>query len=116
MGFYIQYKFNRPVGFLENRIRSLREQCEMKGEWIATILDVTRSYYYKMESGKHPFNDRHLAVLADIFNVPIEELQDLRTMDNIVKASGYYKNPDRPEKAISLIRKVNEYFERNNSL
>jgi DNA-binding XRE family transcriptional regulator len=59
---------------LGTNLKKLREQNNLTQEQLATIIGVSRTQYTKYESSTHEPNIRRLILLADYFNVSLDEL------------------------------------------
>lgn len=64
---------------LEQNLRDLREDADMKQGDVAAILSITRQQYQLYESGKREIPVHHLVTLCRYFGVSADYLLDLPT-------------------------------------
>ena len=58
---------------IEN-LRKLREKNDLKQEYIAKILGITKSQYSRIENGETTLSLDKAILLADLYNITIDEL------------------------------------------
>ncbi|HOO27834.1 MAG TPA: helix-turn-helix transcriptional regulator [Lachnospiraceae bacterium] len=59
---------------VQERIRSLREDNDLKQKTVANILDISQQVYSGYETGKHELPTRHVMILADYYKVSTDYL------------------------------------------
>lgn len=62
---------------LNEKIKSLREDRDLKQKEIAKILNTSTQYYQKYEKGLHPLPTNHLKTLCEYYEVSADDLLDL---------------------------------------
>ena len=60
---------------IEN-LKKLREKNELKQEFIARKLGITKSQYSRIESGETTLSLDKAIILADLYNVTMDELRN----------------------------------------
>lgn len=59
---------------LQERIKNLREDNDLKQATIADVLGISQQVYSGYETGKHELPTRHLVLLADYYKVSTDYL------------------------------------------
>lgn len=59
---------------IQERVKSLREDNDLKQKTIADVLNISQQVYSGYETGKHELPVRHLMVLADYYKVSTDYL------------------------------------------
>ncbi|GAB6393795.1 MAG: helix-turn-helix transcriptional regulator [Bacteroidales bacterium] len=67
------------------RIRQLREQCQLPQRKVAEALDIDGATYCKIERGERRAKKEHLSILADILHADREELLTLWLADQVAE-------------------------------
>ena len=62
---------------ISERIRSLREDADLKQETVASYLEITRPQYSLYETGKREFKLEHIRRLAIYYNVSADYILGL---------------------------------------
>lgn len=97
--------FNKKLGL---RIRELRLARKIKQGELADKLNMERSNFTKIESGKHRPNDENLEKIAKILDVEIKDLFDFEHKnskeDLITQINQKLKsNPDKIEEIYKIV-------------
>ncbi len=59
---------------VQERVKSLREDNDLKQKTVADVLNISQQVYSGYETGKHELPTRHLMVLADYYRVSADYL------------------------------------------
>ena len=68
------YLIIRWWGYLQNRIRDLREDSDLNQQQIADAIGITQRKYSYIETGTQPLTDELLVKLANYYKVSIDYL------------------------------------------
>jgi transcriptional regulator with XRE-family HTH domain len=66
------------------RIRQLREQCQLPQRKVAEALDIDSATYCKIERGERRARKEHLSILAELLQADREELLTLWLADQVI--------------------------------
>jgi transcriptional regulator with XRE-family HTH domain len=69
--------------FIE-RIKQLREECQLPLRKFAAALDIDSATYWKIERGERRAKREHIAIIAEILQADFEELLILWLADQVV--------------------------------
>jgi len=69
--------------FIE-RIKQLREECQLPLRKFAAALDIDSATYWKIERGERRAKREHIVIIAEILQVDPEELLILWLADQVV--------------------------------
>jgi transcriptional regulator with XRE-family HTH domain len=75
-------KITGQMTFTE-RIRQLREQCQLPQRKVAEALDIDSATYCKIERGERRARKEHLSILAELLQANREELLTLWLADQV---------------------------------
>lgn len=92
---------------LPNKLKELREQCELPQRKVAAALDIDTATYCKIENGNYSPRKEQVIQLADILNANQDELVKLWLADKITIIAESEK--DIAPEALKL---VNENYKR----
>lgn len=68
---------------LPNKLKELREQCELPQRKVAAALDIDTATYCKIENGNYSPRKEQVIQLADILNADKDELVKLWLADKV---------------------------------
>jgi len=74
------------------RIRQLREQCQLPQKKVAEALDIAGATYCKIERSIRRPSKEHLSILVDILHAYKEELLTLWHADQVAAVVAYEQN------------------------
>ncbi|WP_347099655.1 helix-turn-helix transcriptional regulator [Staphylococcus ureilyticus] len=66
----LKEKYLKP----KTKLRKLRRSEEFTTEYLASLIGLQRRQYEQKEQGKYPFNDYEMEILANTFNVKVEDI------------------------------------------
>lgn len=66
----LRERFLKP----KTKLRKLRLSEEFTTEYVASLIGLQRRQYEQKEQGKYPFNDYEMEILANTFDVSIEDI------------------------------------------
>ncbi|MFI3546909.1 helix-turn-helix transcriptional regulator [Mammaliicoccus sciuri] len=66
----LRERFLKP----KTKLRKLRLSEEFTTEYVANLIGLQRRQYEQKEQGKYPFNDYEMEILANTFDVSIEDI------------------------------------------
>lgn len=58
------------------KIKKIRESRGLKQSFVASELGISRQWFAKLEQGKKPLSKLQKEKLSQIFNVPLEKLNE----------------------------------------
>lgn len=77
-----------------DRIRFLREKSELPLRKVAAALDIDPSTLSKIERGERSASKEMIFTLAELFNVPVIELNVIFLSDRVAGELMYEENPE----------------------
>lgn len=83
-----------------DRIRELRQECQLPQRRLAAALDIDTATYCKIEKGERKAKKEQVLIMADIFHIDSNELLTLWIADKVTDAIG--ENKTVAQKAISI--------------
>lgn len=66
----LKEKYLKP----KTKLRKLRLSEEFTTDYVANLIGLQRRQYEQKEQGKYPFNDYEMEILANTFDVSIEDI------------------------------------------
>ena len=55
-------------------LKEIREERGLSRAQVAAKIDMSERHLYRLENGQSPVRRIHLAALADVYEIPVEEL------------------------------------------
>ena len=83
-----------------DRIRELRQECQLPQRRLAAALDIDTATYCKIEKGERKAKKEQVLIMADMLHIDSNELLTLWIADNVTDAIG--ENKSVAQKAISI--------------
>jgi transcriptional regulator with XRE-family HTH domain len=66
------------------RIKQLREECQLPLRKFTTALDIDSATYWKIERGERSAKREHIPIIAEVLQVDAKELLTLWLADQVV--------------------------------
>ena len=83
-----------------DRIRELRQECQLPQRRLAAALDIDTATYCKIEKGERKAKKEQVLIMADMLHIDSNELLTLWIADKVTDAIG--ENKCVAQKAISI--------------
>ena len=83
-----------------DRIRELRQECQLPQRRLAAALDLDTATYCKIEKGERKAKKEQVLIMADMLHIDSNELLTLWIADKVTDAIG--ENKSVAQKAISI--------------
>ena len=83
-----------------DRIRELRQECQLPQRRLAAALDIDTATYCKIEKGERKAKKEQVLIMADMLHIDSNELLTLWIADKVTEAIG--ENKSVAQKAISI--------------
>ena len=83
-----------------DRIRELRQECQLPQRRLAAALDIDTATYCKIEKGERKAKKEQVLIMADMLHIDSNELLTLWIADKVTDARG--ENKSVAQKAISI--------------
>ena len=83
-----------------DRIRELRQECQLPQRRLAAALDIDTATYCKIEKGERKAKKEQVLIMADMLHIDSNELLPLWIADKVTDAIG--ENKSVAQKAISI--------------
>lgn len=83
-----------------DRIRELRQECQLPQRRLAAALDIDTATYCKIEKGERKAKKAQVLIMADMLHIDSNELLTLWIADKVTDAIG--ENKSVAQKAISI--------------
>lgn len=83
-----------------DRIRELRQECQLPQRRLAAALDIDTATYCKIEKGERKARKEQVLTMANILHIDSNELLTLWIADKVTDAIG--ENKQVAQKAISI--------------
>lgn len=83
-----------------DRIRELRQECQLPQRRLAAALDIDTATYCKIEKGERKAKKEQVSIMADMLHIDSNELLTLWIADKVTDAIG--ENKSVAQKAISI--------------
>jgi DNA-binding XRE family transcriptional regulator len=83
-----------------DRIRELRQECQLPQRRLAAALDIDTATYCKIEKGERKAKKEQVLIMADMLHIDSNELLTLWIADKVTDAIG--ENKSVAQKAISI--------------
>ena len=78
------YKTNKfKVMIFNERIKQLREDCQIPQRKLAAAMDIDTASYCKIEKGERRARKEHISIIAEILQANYEELLTLWLADQV---------------------------------
>jgi transcriptional regulator with XRE-family HTH domain len=95
---------------LGQKIKELRERAGISQDKLAELWDVLRPTISLIEMGKRKISAKELVILSEIFDVPIENLLNLKKGPEVILPEGKKKEEIKPQIRINVPQKNLEKF------
>ena len=83
-----------------DRIRKLRQECQLPQRMMAAALDIDTATYCKIEKGERKAKEKQVLIMANMLHIDSNELLALWIADKVTDAIG--ENKQVAQKAISI--------------
>lgn len=83
-----------------DRIRELRQECQLPQRRLAAALDIDTATYCKIEKGERKAKKEQVLIMADMLHIDSNELLTLWIADKVTDAIG--ENKSVAQKAIFI--------------
>ena len=83
-----------------DRIRELRQECQLPQRRLAAALDIDTATYCKIEKGERKAKKEQVLIMADMLHIDSNELLTLWIADKVTDAIG--ENKSVAQNAISI--------------
>lgn len=83
-----------------DRIRELRQECQLPQRRLAAALDIDTATYCKIEKGERKARKEQVLIMANMLHIDSNELLTLWIADKVTDAIG--ENKSVAQKAISI--------------
>ena len=83
-----------------DRIRELRQECQLPQRRLAAALDIDTATYCKIEKGERKAKKEQVLIMADMLHIDSNDLLTLWIADKVTDAIG--ENKSVAQKAISI--------------
>ena len=83
-----------------DRIRELRQECQLPQRRLAAALDIDTATYCKIEKGERKAKKEQVLIMADMLHIDSNELLTVWIADKVTDAIG--ENKSVAQKAISI--------------
>ena len=83
-----------------DRIRELRQECQLPQRRLAAALDIDTATYCKIKKGERKAKKEQVLIMADMLHIDSNELLTLWIADKVTDAIG--ENKSVAQKAISI--------------
>lgn len=83
-----------------DRIRELRQECQLPQRRLAAALDIDTATYCKIEKGERKARKEQVLIMANMLHIDSNELLTLWIADKVTDAIG--ENKQVAQKAISI--------------